>query len=210
MIYKAGGSYYGEFTTQRFDTGNATDADSLPTATATTNGADDGSFTLTCAKIDTGRYKITGTIPVGYSIGDRVQVSVAATVNSVAGKNVVDSFSIDSEFVSDLNDPSAADIKTAMEAGGSSLASILQDTGTTLPAAITALNDPTAADIVTALFAKTGITAGGTASFQDVVKKLLAAATWNFELDGTDLKLYDDDNATLLATIPLQAAGPRG
>jgi len=80
----------------------------------------------------------------------------------------------------------------------------------TLQGYITALNDPTAADIVTALFAKTGITAGGTASFEDIVQLLLAAATWNFELDGTNLKLYDDDNATLLATIPLQAAGPRG
>lgn len=90
-LLKAAGAYYGEFVTQRFDTGAATDADSLPVATATKNGTDDGAFTLTVTKIDTGRYKITGTIPA-YSAGDQVQISVAATVNSVAGKGVVDDF----------------------------------------------------------------------------------------------------------------------
>jgi hypothetical protein len=93
--YQAGDSYYGEFCTQRFDTGAATDADSTPTATATKNGADDGTFSLTVTKITTGRYKITGTVPAGYSVGDVVQISVAATVNSVAGSGVVDQFTID-------------------------------------------------------------------------------------------------------------------
>jgi hypothetical protein len=88
---KASGSYYGEFVTTRFDTGAATDADSTPTATATKNGADDGSFSLTCSKIDTGRYKVTGTVPA-YSAGDVVQISVSATVNSVSAKGVVDEF----------------------------------------------------------------------------------------------------------------------
>jgi hypothetical protein len=86
---KASGSYYGLFTITV--TGEATDADTLPSATATKNGVDDGDFTLTCAKIDTGRYKITGTVPA-YDDGDLVQVSVAATVNSVATKGVVDEF----------------------------------------------------------------------------------------------------------------------
>lgn len=93
QFYRPGDSYYGEFTTSNFSTGAAADADSLPSATATKNGTDDVSFTLTCAKIDTGRYKITGTIPA-YSVGDRVQISVAATVDSVAAKAVVDNFQI--------------------------------------------------------------------------------------------------------------------
>lgn len=88
---KASGSYYGEFVTSRADTGAATDADTTPAATATKNGTDDGSFTLTVTKIDTGRYKITGTVPA-YTAGDSVQISVAATVNSVAGKGIVDEF----------------------------------------------------------------------------------------------------------------------
>jgi len=93
-VLKPSGSYYGEFCTQRFDTGAANDADSTPTATANKNGTDDGSFTLTVTKIDTGRYKITGTVPNGYSAGDIVVVTVAATVNSVAGKGVVDQFQV--------------------------------------------------------------------------------------------------------------------
>lgn len=88
---KASDSYYGEFVTSRADTGAATDADTTPTATATKNGVDDATFTLTVTKIDTGRYKVTGTVP-SYTAGDIVQISVAATVNSVAGKGVIDEF----------------------------------------------------------------------------------------------------------------------
>jgi hypothetical protein len=104
MSYKPGDSYYGEFTTSRFDTGAATNADSLPVATATHNGADDGSFTLTVANLDTGRYKVTGTIPSGYASGDSVQISVAAAVNSVTGKAVIADFQLDSKRLSDLID----------------------------------------------------------------------------------------------------------
>ena len=104
MSYKPSGSYCGQFTTQRFDTGVVTDADSLPSATATRNGADDGAFNVTVAKIDTGRYKVTGTVPAGYVAGDVVQISVAAAVNGVSGKAVIDSFLIDSKHNADLND----------------------------------------------------------------------------------------------------------
>jgi hypothetical protein len=93
-LYRPSDSYYTEFTTQRFDTGAATNGDSLPTATATKNGTDDGAFTLTVANIDTGRYKISGTVPAGYAANDVVQISVAATVNSVSGKGVVDQFRV--------------------------------------------------------------------------------------------------------------------
>ena len=89
-----GGNYYAEFITQNPSTGAAQNADSLPAATATHNGTDDGTFSLTVANIDTGRYKVTGTVPVGYAVGDFVQVSVAATVNTIAGKAVVDNFII--------------------------------------------------------------------------------------------------------------------
>ena len=104
MSYKPSGPYYGQFTTQRFDTGVATDADSLPVATATHNGTDDAAFSLTVVKIDTGRYKVSGTIPAGYAAGDVVQISVAASVNSVSGKAIVDSFVVDSKRNADLND----------------------------------------------------------------------------------------------------------
>ena len=44
--------------------------------------------------------------------------------------------------------PTADEIKTAIEAAGSSIASILEDTGTTIPAAISALNDVTVGEIL--------------------------------------------------------------
>lgn len=86
---KPGGAYYGEFTTADA-TGAATDATGTPVATANHNGTDDATFTLTVAKIDAGRYKVTGTVPAGYAVGDQFSVSIAATVGGVAAKAVVD------------------------------------------------------------------------------------------------------------------------
>lgn len=114
MPYKPNDPYYAEFCTQRFDTGAATNADATPTATANRNGADDAGFVLTVANIDAGRYKVSGTIPNGYAAGDVVSISVAATVNSVAGKAVVDSFVLDSKRVGDLQDPSTAAVAAAV------------------------------------------------------------------------------------------------
>lgn len=94
MFYKAGQSYYKEFIVSNPATGAAVNADSLPTATANKNGADDAGFVLTVANIDTGRYKITGTVPGGYAEGDMVNVTVAATVSAVVGKGVVDTFKV--------------------------------------------------------------------------------------------------------------------
>jgi hypothetical protein len=88
--YRPGDSYYCEFSTASPSTGAAQNADSLPVATPNHNGADDGSFTLTVANVTTGRYKVTGTIPTGYAGGDVVNVSVAATVNTIAGVAIVD------------------------------------------------------------------------------------------------------------------------
>ena len=60
-MYRAGDSYYKIFTT-RLLIGGESDADSLPTASVIKNGSIDGDWTPTVAKIDTGRYKITGKI----------------------------------------------------------------------------------------------------------------------------------------------------
>jgi len=95
MGYRAGDAYYVEFTTANPVTGAAQTADSLPVATANHNGVDDGSFTLTVALVDTGRYKVSGAVPGGYSGGDVVNVTVAATVNAIAGKAAVDRFVLD-------------------------------------------------------------------------------------------------------------------
>jgi hypothetical protein len=87
------GSYYAEFVTSG-SSGAAVNADSLPTAEATKNGADDSGFSLTVANIDAGRYKVTGTVPAGYTQGMIVQVSVAATISTIATKQVIDEFQV--------------------------------------------------------------------------------------------------------------------
>jgi hypothetical protein len=105
MLYRSGDLYHAMFCTQRFDTGAASDADSIPLVTATRNGTDDSGFSLTAAPIATGRYAISGTIPLGYLPGDVIQVSVAATVAGVSGTAVVDQFRI---VAVNLSDPAAA------------------------------------------------------------------------------------------------------
>ena len=92
MSYVAGGAYAAGFATSQFSTGAAMNADALPVATATRNGTDDAGFVLIVANLATGRYKVTGTVPAGYAVGDAVQVSVTAMVDGVAGCGVVDSF----------------------------------------------------------------------------------------------------------------------
>ncbi len=75
------------FTTQRFDTGAATNADSTPTGTLVVNGTDNGA-SVTVTNVDAGRYKAAVTLPT-LAIGDIVELSIAATVNSVVGKAII-------------------------------------------------------------------------------------------------------------------------
>lgn len=117
MSYKPGDAYYGLFVTSSFTTGAATNADTTPVATATKNGADDSSFALTVTNLDTGRYKVTGTIPSGYVSGNAVAISVAATVGGVAAKGILDQFLIDKYRLSDFVPPVSITVGTA-GAGG--------------------------------------------------------------------------------------------
>lgn len=94
-MYKPGDSYYGTFVTRNPATGAPADANSLPAATAVHNGVDDAGFSLTVTNVETGRYKITGTVPSTYAAGDAVQIVVDATVDSTAAKMVVDSFLVE-------------------------------------------------------------------------------------------------------------------
>lgn len=151
MSYKPSGAYYAEFTTQRFDTGAATNADSTPAATANKNGTDDGSFTLTVTNIDTGRYKITGTVPSGYASGDVVNVSVAATVNSVAGKGIVDSFTVQVRANDDLAFPATTGRSLAVDASGLVDGNVkkINDVATTAVTTVKAVQGLTNADTIT-------------------------------------------------------------
>lgn len=97
MGIAAGSAYYTGFTTQRADTCEVTDLDAspAPVATATKNGIDDAAFVLTITKLDTGRYKVTGTVPATYAAGSIVLISVSGSVNSIAGKAIIDGFVIE-------------------------------------------------------------------------------------------------------------------
>ena len=88
-VHKPGDTVYAEFITSVFSTGVATNADSLPTGTVNKNGTDDGAVTVTVTNIDAGRYKATFVIPSTYVAGDEVNLTIAATVSSVAGKGIV-------------------------------------------------------------------------------------------------------------------------
>ena len=125
---KPSDSYYATFPTQN-SSGAATDADSLPTATARQNGVTDGAFALTVANLSTGLYKITGTVPAGYAAGDSVQVEVSATIGGTAAKAVVDAFTIDTKRVSDLNDSAYAGGAVASVTGA--VGSVTADVGIT-------------------------------------------------------------------------------
>lgn len=122
MIYKAGQDYYAEFVTTSPSTGGAMNADALPVATATVNGVDDAGFALTVANLDAGRYKITGVVPA-YAAGTRVQVSIAATVGTIAGKAVVDSFTVEDYSTTDVITELPAVVEAAVISGINSIAS---------------------------------------------------------------------------------------
>jgi len=92
LFYRPGDPYFKYFTT-RLLAGGVSDADETPVAVASRNGADDENFVLTTTKVDTGRYKVTGTVPA-YSVNDRVEISVQATVGSITEKAIVDNFII--------------------------------------------------------------------------------------------------------------------
>ncbi len=94
-----GENYYGQFVTQNHSTGALQAADTLPVATATRNGVDDGAFTLTVASLATGRYLISGVIPSGYAPGDTLGVSYTATVSTVAMGGIVSNFVLSEPLV---------------------------------------------------------------------------------------------------------------
>lgn len=101
MIYKDSSNYTCLFLTANSVTKESQNADTLPIAIAMKNGLVDDNFELVVTNVNTGVYKITGTIP-SYSIGDRVDIIVTAIIDGVIVRDIVDSFKIDSHFISDV------------------------------------------------------------------------------------------------------------
>ena len=71
-----------------------------------------------------------------------------------------------------------------------------------------ALKTDAVTEIVTAIFAKTGITTGGSATFAVIVAALYAMARGNIEKTGDAYAFMDDDDTTPLFTLTI-AAGER-
>lgn len=87
MSVRSGQSITTEFTTRRFDTGAATNADSTPTGTLYVNGTADAA-TVTVTNQATGKYKAAVTLPT-LAFGDVISLVIAATVNSVTDNGKV-------------------------------------------------------------------------------------------------------------------------
>lgn len=87
MSVRSGQSITTVFTTRRFDTGAATNADTTPTGTLYVNGTADAA-SVTVTNITTGRYKAAVTLPT-LAAGDLVELNINATVNSVTDNAVV-------------------------------------------------------------------------------------------------------------------------
>lgn len=60
-----------------------------------------------------------------------------------------------------------------------------------------------ASDVVTALFAKTGITAGGSASFEDIIKAIYSRSRGKIAKAGNAYAFLDDDDSTTLFTLTI-------
>lgn len=87
MSVRSGQSITRVFTTRRFDTGAAANADSTPTGTLYVNGTADAA-SVTVTNVTTGVYRAAVTLPT-LSIGDVVDLRISATVNSVTDNAVI-------------------------------------------------------------------------------------------------------------------------
>lgn len=137
-----------QFTTQNATTGAAANADSLPTGVLVKNG-DDTAETVTVSNIATGVYKASVTIPSGYVAGDEVQLRIAATVSSVAGKAVIWAGEVDTARGSELTAAVWAYATRTLTQSAASAAATIEGTtltvyrGTTWTIALTGLGSLT-------------------------------------------------------------------
>src|SRR5580704_8652690 len=104
MSLKPGDPIALQRTTRSASTGAATAATGTPVATMVRNSVDDGAAPLTVDITNAPIYKITGTIPGGYSSGDVVQVRLAATVGGVSDSAIILTAVLDAKRVGDLHD----------------------------------------------------------------------------------------------------------
>ncbi len=85
-LYAPGDAVQAEFTTQDPTTSNAADLDLTPVGIVNRNGVDDVAVVVTVTNLDTGRYVASFTIPIGYAVGDNINLTVSGTVSGKTGK----------------------------------------------------------------------------------------------------------------------------
>jgi hypothetical protein len=90
-IWQANDSYVTNFTITSA-TGALVNADSLPAGALYRNGPVDGAVTVTVTNQATGIYSAACTIPVGYAIGDKIDILITATISSIATGAIIDRF----------------------------------------------------------------------------------------------------------------------
>lgn len=201
-----------EFCTQNPATGAAQNGDSLPTGTFSRNGTDDGTVTVTVTNVDTGRYKAAFTIPSGAAAKDVCDLSVAATVNSVAGKGIVWRGLIDTKIVSQLNDSPY---------NGGAVASVTGNVGGNVVGNVNgnvagSVGSVTAAVTVGTNNDKTGYSlnlaqalneATVSATLGGALNAARAQGFGKWTIVGDTLNLYASDNSTIIKSFTLTPSG---
>lgn len=124
-------------------------AGTITTVTNLTNAPTNGDLTAAM------KASVTAAVPSASAIGTDAAGKVLATpaqklVTDASGRVTVGSNADKTGYSLTVTPPTAADIKTALEAAGSNLAQILEDTGTTLPAAISGIEAGTGGDATAA------------------------------------------------------------
>jgi hypothetical protein len=178
-LYKPGDAYTKSFTISDA-TGAASDADSTPTGTLYVNGAANGA-TVTITKPATGVYKAAATIPSNLTVGDTVELLIAATIDTVAAKAFVDAVRLvafDSTDATDLGlsalTSGVMDSGTA-QAGGASTVTLKSGTSITLDS-----------NSVVMLTGGTGAgQTGRVSSYNGTTKVATMATAWNTAPDNT-------------------------
>jgi hypothetical protein len=208
-------TYSGTFTIADPTTGDAINADSLPTATAFKNGVTNA-ISLTVANISTGHYLVTSAATFGasgFAVDDKVDILVSATVLTIAAKAIIHKFILDTvtakldEIDVDISVNAAAIVDIgnttdAIKTQTDKLDNMIDEDSSGNAFTTIALANGTAEvdpdSLEDAMLAVTGITVGGTWTWAKIMKIAAAYAAGNWrvkETDPTKQELLDAEDA---------------
>lgn len=88
MSYAPGDTFVRHFLTRH--AAGKVNADFLPTAEITRNGTADGDVVVTVTNLSPGRYIASGTIPVGYVVGNQVDIFIQTTIDAIVDQQIVE------------------------------------------------------------------------------------------------------------------------